>query len=174
MSVPRTASARSSVARIHRTEKSRIELDAILDKGAFDLKRIPEFEPDFLQHGHDHDHGDEVASLSFSSDRPVDPDKFQKWMGALLQLRGQDILRSKGILYYAGEDRRFAFQAVHMLADGDFIGPVKEGDPRRSKIVFIGRDLNRPALRRGFEACQTDDPRAAVEAEVARWSPPPA
>ena len=51
-------------ARIHRTQKSKIELAAILDKGAFDLKRILEFEPDFLEHGHDHDHGDEVASLS--------------------------------------------------------------------------------------------------------------
>src|SRR6266403_771456 len=63
-------------------------VDAILDKGAFDLKRILEFEPDFLHHGHDHDHEEAVKSLSFSADRPVDPEKFQKWMGALLQLRG--------------------------------------------------------------------------------------
>jgi G3E family GTPase len=42
-------------AHIFKTEKSRIGLDAILDKGAFDLKRILEFEPDFLHHGHDHD-----------------------------------------------------------------------------------------------------------------------
>jgi G3E family GTPase len=45
---------------------------------------------------------------------------------------------------------------VHMIADGDYIGAAKEGDPRKSKIVFIGRDLNRPQLRRGFEACQVD------------------
>ncbi len=69
-------------ARIHHTEKSRIELDAILDKGAFDLGRILEFEPDFLHSGHDHNHEDEVRSLSITADRPVDPDKFQKWMGA--------------------------------------------------------------------------------------------
>ncbi len=41
-----------------------------------------------------------------------------------------------------------------MIADGDFIGPWKQGEPRHSKIVFIGRNLNRPHLRRGFEACQ--------------------
>jgi G3E family GTPase len=40
-----------------------------------------------------------------------------------------------------------------MLADGDHIGPWKAGDPRQSRIVFIGRELNRPELRRGFEAC---------------------
>ena len=48
-----------------------------------------------------------------------------------------------------------------MIADGDFIGPWQEGDPRRSKIVFIGRDLNRPQLRRGFESCQVEDSAAA-------------
>jgi G3E family GTPase len=40
-----------------------------------------------------------------------------------------------------------------MIADGDFIGPWK-GEERISRIVFIGRNLNRPQLRRGFEACQ--------------------
>jgi G3E family GTPase len=43
-----------------------------------------------------------------------------------------------------------------MIADGDFIGPWKEGEKRQSRIVFIGRDLNRPQLRRGFESCQVD------------------
>ena len=47
----------------------------------------------------------------------------------LLQDRGQDLLRTKGILHYVNEDRRFAFQAVHMIADGDFIGPWKEANP---------------------------------------------
>ena len=87
---------------------------------------------------------------------------------------GQDLLRTKGILAYEGDDRRFAFQAVHMIADGDFIGPWKEGDPRRSKLVFIGRDLNRPLLRRGFEACQAGEDEAKINAEIARWSPPDA
>jgi len=80
--------------------------------------------------------------------------KFQQWMGTLLQEKGADILRTKGILAVEGDPRRFAFQAVHMMADGDFIGPWPEGTPRHSRLVFIGRDLNRPQLRRGFEACQ--------------------
>jgi G3E family GTPase len=45
---------------------------------------------------------------------------------------------------------------VHMIADGDFISEWKEGDPRTSRIVFIGRNLNRPRLRRGFEGCVAD------------------
>ena len=70
-----------------------------------------------------------------------------------MQSQGQNILRTKGILAYEGEERRFAFQAVHMIADGDFLAPWKADEKRVSRIVFIGRDLNRPALRRGFESC---------------------
>ena len=140
-------------ARIHRTQKSKIELDAILDKGAFDLKRILEFEPDFLHSGHSHDHGDEVASLSFSSERPVDPDKFQKWMGALLQLKGQDILRSKGILAIDGAPKRYVYQGVHMMMDADWGTPWKDSEKRASKLVFIGRNLDGENLKRGFEDC---------------------
>ena len=94
--------------------------------------------------------------MSFEVEKPIDPERFNAWIGALLAQKGQDLLRTKGILAYANEDRRFAFQAVHMMADGDFIGPWKEGAPRRSRIVFIGRNLNRPQLRRGFESCQAD------------------
>jgi G3E family GTPase len=75
------------------------------------------------------------------------------WIGALLATRRGDLLRTKGILDFAGERDRFVFQAVHMIADGDFVGPWRDGVPRRSKLVFIGRNLHRPQLRRGFEAC---------------------
>jgi G3E family GTPase len=94
--------------------------------------------------------------MSFEVERPIDPEKFNAWIGGLLADKGPDLLRTKGILSYANDNRRFAFQAVHMIADGDFIGPWKDGEPRNSKIVFIGRNLNRPQLRRGFEACQAD------------------
>ncbi len=140
-------------ARIFHTQKSQIELDAILDKGAFDLGRILEFEPDFLHSGHDHHHEDEVRSLSITADRPVDPDRFQKWMGALLQIKGADIFRSKGILAIDGAPRRYVYQGVHMMMDSDWGTPWKDGEKRSSKLVFIGRNLDGDNLQRGFEEC---------------------
>jgi len=140
-------------AKIHRTQKSEIDLGVILDKGAFDLNRILEFEPDFLEHGHDHDHEEEVTSLSVTADKPVDPEKFQKWMGALLQLRGGDIFRSKGILAIDGAPRRYVFQGVHMMMDSDWGSAWKNGEKRSSKLVFIGRNLDGDNLRRGFKDC---------------------
>ena len=146
---------------IRRSTKSDVPLEAVLGRDAFNLARILEREPEFLSGEDDHEHDSEVQSMSFQVSRPIDPEKFNAWISGLLAQKGQDLLRTKGILHYRGDDRRFAFQAVHMMADGDFVGHWKEGDPRRSKIVFIGRDLNRPQLRRGFEACQVEETAAA-------------
>ena len=141
-------------ARIHRAQRGNVPIAELLDRGAFDLNRAIELNPDFLSGEDSHEHNEDISSMSFEVERPLDPEKFNAWISALLAQKGQDLLRTKGILAYRNEDRRFAFQAVHMIADGDFIGPWKEGDPRRSRIVFIGRNLNRPLLRRGFESCQ--------------------
>ena len=143
-------------ARIHRTTRADLPVADILDQGAFDLQRVLAREPEFLDEDHEHSHNEDVSSMSFELTRLVDPEKFNAWISALLAEKGQDLLRTKGILAYPGEDRRFAFQAVHMIADGDFIGKWPEGE-RRSKLVFIGRNLNRPQLRRGFESCQVKE-----------------
>ncbi len=141
-------------ARIFRTEKCAAPLDQVLGQNAFDLKRVLEFEPDFLDTGHEHEHDDNIKSVSLTSDVPLDPDRFQAWFGRLLQTRGQDILRSKGILDMAGETERYVIQGVHMLMDGNFLGPWPAGKPRGSRLVFIGRNLDGMALKEGFEACK--------------------
>ncbi len=140
---------------IHRTERAALPIAHVMNQGAFDLARVLEREPDFLEDDA-HEHNEDVTSVSFEVARPIDPEKFNAWIGALLADKGPDLLRTKGILAYRGDDRRFAFQAVHMIADGDYIGPWKPDQPRVSRIVFIGRNLNRPLLRRGFESCQAD------------------
>ena len=151
--VERRIRAINRFAVIHRTERAALPIEQVLDRGAFDLQRVLEKDPGFLTED-EHEHSDEIGSVSLEMEQPIDPEKFNAWIGGLLALNGQDLLRTKGILAYAGEDRRFAFQAVHMIADGDFIGKWKAGEPRVSRIVFIGRNLNRPVLRRGFESCK--------------------
>ena len=129
-------------------------LDEIVGLNAFSLDRVLEVEPDFLESDHDHDHDDDITSVSFVSDTPLDFEKFQDWFGKLLQTKGQDILRSKGILDFKGQNERFVFQGVHMLMDGSPMGKWPENQPRNSRIVFIGRDINNMGLKEGFESCK--------------------
>src|SRR6516162_5513282 len=95
-------------ANIHRTERCAIPLPEVLNRGAFDLDRILDIEPQFLDaaddHEHDHDHGhahgdghhhhhahgglkhyhdEEMQSLSLASDRAMNPDAFFPWMQEL-------------------------------------------------------------------------------------------
>ena len=76
-----------------------------------------------------------------------------KWIGSVVAVQGVDILRSKGILAFKDEPRRFVFQGVHMLLDGDLQRAWKSDEPRDSRLVFIGRNLDKEALRAGFESC---------------------
>ena len=140
-------------AKIIRTDHCGAALDEVIGLDAFNLERVLAVEPDFLTSDHDHEHDDDVTSLSLTADAPLDLDKFQTWFGRLLQTRGQDILRSKGILDFKGEDDRYVFQGVHMLMDGAPMGVWPEG-ARQSRIVFIGRDLDSMGLEEGFAACR--------------------
>ena len=99
-----------------------------------------------------HEHDDEVGSISIEVEGDVDAERLNGWLGKLLMERGVDIFRMKGFISVAGESQRFVFQGVHMLFDGQ---PDREwGDePRRNQLVFIGRNLDEQDMREGFEAC---------------------
>ncbi|MCP4740329.1 MAG: GTP-binding protein, partial [Bosea sp.] len=166
-------------AKLHRTERCKVALSDVLERGAFDLDRILEIEPAFLEaddhdhdhdhdhhhhdhdhHHHDHSHGglkhyhdEDMQSLSLRTDKPLDPTKFMPWLQQLVASEGQKILRSKGILAFSDDDDRYVFQGVHMMLEGDHQRKWKDGERRESRVVFIGRELPEQVIRDGFESC---------------------
>jgi len=110
-------------------------------------------------HEHHHDehlhaiHDSEIRSVAFAHDGDIDPEKFMPWINDLVQSEGPNILRSKGILAFKKEPKRFVFQGVHMILDGNLQRDWKKDEKRVSRIVFIGRKLDEKALREGFYAC---------------------
>jgi G3E family GTPase len=167
------------LAPIRRAVRSDVPLDAILGRGGFDLDRIVDLEPEFLNpahgeaghvhdehcdhddhdHAHDHAHGhahadaQDIRGISLSAEQPLDGPRFTQWLDKLLAEQGPDILRAKGIIDVKGEDKRLVFQAVHMILEGDLQRPWKADERRWSRAVFIGRNLDETRLRTGFEAC---------------------
>ncbi|MEM7188418.1 MAG: GTP-binding protein [Pseudomonadota bacterium] len=144
-------------AKIIRTERCGASLDELIGLNAFSLNRVLLVEPDFLTSGHHHHHDDDITSISLVSAEPLDMEKFHEWFGELLRTKGQDILRSKGILDLKGEDSRYVMQGVHMLMDGAPMGSWPSED-RCSRLVFIGRNLEGMGLADGFAACQASPP----------------
>jgi G3E family GTPase len=151
-SVEAAIRAINPAAKLHRTTRCQLPISDVLDRNAFDLDRILDIEPDFLEEGHHHHHAEDIRSMSFEIRGDVDPDKFMPWIQELTQVQGGDILRCKGILAFKNEPRRFVFQGVHMLLDGDLQRDWKADEARVSRAVFIGRNLDRDAIRQAFFA----------------------
>ena len=158
-------------APLHYAQKCNVDIADVLERRAFDLDRILDIEPDFLvaeagRHDHNHDNGhhdhehglkhyhdEDVQSVSAQLDGDLDPNKFMPWIKQFTQTRGLDILRCKGIVSLKGDPKRFVFQGVHMMLDGEPQRDWKPGEKRESKVVFIGRDLDENEIREGFLAC---------------------
>jgi G3E family GTPase len=125
------------------TEHAPVEFDMHLHGAA------PLHERSFGSHHHDL----QVGSIGISDARALDPNKVNDWLSYLLQSRGQDILRMKGVLNFKNESRRYVFHGVHMMFDGALERAWGAGAERRSRLVFIGRHLDRHELEAGFESC---------------------
>ena len=99
-----------------------------------------------------HEHDDEVGSIAIECDGDVDEEKLNSWLSNLLSEKGIDIFRMKGFLSIKGDSRRFVFQGVHMLFNGQ---PDRSWDdlPRRNQLIFIGRNLDEQGMRQGFMDC---------------------
>jgi G3E family GTPase len=156
----------NAMAPVYRTQRARVDLGKLLGQGAFELDRIANLEQvhvhdEHCGHGHHHDHdhdgtglhGTDIASVSLQADAPMDQQRISAWLNALVASKGADILRAKGIIDVAGDERRLVFQSVHMLLEGDFQRPWKAGERRSSRLVFIGRRLDRGLLEAGFRRC---------------------
>ncbi|HTO29829.1 MAG TPA: GTP-binding protein [Pararhizobium sp.] len=194
-----TVRAINPSARIHRTERSNIDLTKVLDQGAFNLERALENDPHFLDHddhhdhdhvhgpdcghdhhdhhhhdhdhhGHDHHHHDHapspihdvtVQSVSLRGGE-MNPDRFFPWIQKITQTEGPNILRLKGIIAFKGDAERYVVQGVHMIIEGDHQRAWKDGEKRESRLVFIGRELDREKLERTFNACAATPVEAAA------------
>jgi G3E family GTPase len=143
----------NAYATIHKTTRSSVPLDAVLGKNAFDLDRILDIAPEFLEDVHVH-HDEAIQSVALTVSGDIDPEKFMPWINEFTQKEGPNILRCKGILSFKDEPKRFVFQGVHMILDGDLQRDWKSDETRQSKMVFIGHQLNRAAIEKAVEACR--------------------
>ena len=93
---------------------------------------------------------DRISSLVLRTDKPLDIDSLSTFMNDLLESHGKQLLRYKGVLNIAGEERRLVFQGVLKLYGFDWDTEWAEGEARESVMVFIADDLPEAKIREGF------------------------
>lgn len=145
-------------AEILTCERSKADLSKLIGISSFNIERCTELDPVLFSDAEGttkvHDLS-MVSSVGISIDGYLDVPKFNMFMAELLQTRAADLYRTKGVLSFAGQgDQKFVFQGVHEQIDfGPALTKWKPDEERVSKIVFIGRNLDRKTLTDAITAC---------------------
>jgi G3E family GTPase len=133
-----------------------VEPNSILNAGLFDPGSKSPDVAGWLNaeaHGHHHHHDERVTSFCLTFDRPLHWRTIGMWLELLIQTRGKDLLRIKGILNLEGQERPVALHAVqHVLHPPMLLNCWPDGDARTSRIVFITQDLPRSVIEHGMRA----------------------
>lgn len=150
-------------AALLKTSHAQVDANALFDTPRFSLDNVLAIEPDLLADSeHDHEHDASITSVSATASGPLDPVRFERWINQLVLRDGATLMRTKGVLDIHGEARRFHVHSVHMLLDSRPGRRWQVDEPRMSRMVFIGRNLEAEALRAGFAECQGRRMSAAV------------
>ncbi|XP_028754709.1 uncharacterized protein LOC114714169 [Neltuma alba] len=159
----------NGMAQIKQAKFGSVDMDFVLGVGGYDVERIESevhgdcsssssdhhesWQEHKGHHHHNHEHDSAVSSVSIVSEGTLDLDELDDWLERLIEEKGEDLYRMKGVLSVDGSDQRYVLQGVHSMMDGC---PGKTWGPeekRMNKLVFIGRNLNETALRKGFKGC---------------------
>ena len=134
-------------AEIVTSSHAEVDLDKIIGVGAFEpTQNLLDISTDFGPH---HDHDSSVTAVSFDVTSEVNLERFHNWIETLRTEQAETMFRMKGILAVHGQDRRYVLQGVHSLIDFRATQPWGS-EPRSSRLVFIGRNLDRAALQDCF------------------------
>jgi G3E family GTPase len=144
--------AMNPASKIYHTQQSNIEVNHVLGINAFDLEKKLEVDPGFLEE-EDHEHDDEVMSLFFREERPLDLDKLEDFLRVWLQEHGVDTFRYKGVLNIKNVKNRVVFQGIHMLFTSTADREWKSDEVKRSEFVIIGRNLDDAWFKEQFANC---------------------
>ena len=144
-------------APILRATHSKISPKELLNINAFDLERVLDFDPEFLDPDQEHEHDSTVTSVAYKFDGELNVNMMSRWIQRLITEDGANLYRYKGVLAVKGKKEKFVFQGVGMLFNGSFEGQWKKNEKRESRFVFIGKNLDGDFLKCGIEACRVTE-----------------
>jgi len=148
--------------------KKPVDMKDILGIHAFDLDRVNEMDPEFMDINAEHQHDESVSSIGFNfgPDQQLDLQRLMQWINTLISKYSLDLFRYKGVIAVKGMENKYVFQGVHMLFGGDFAKQPWGDAERKSCFCFIGKNIGRMKLKEGFEACIAQPLRWGVNKKV--------
>jgi G3E family GTPase len=150
----------NGAARVCQTRNSDVDIGMVLDLRSLDLEIRAE------QHDHNHAHTEDIETVTITTPGDLDGLKLSRWFRDLLAEFGERVMRMKGILNLRKDPDQFVFQGVHLLFEGRPGRAWAEDEERLNRLVFIGRDLDKDKITRGFMSCITTENGARTSEEI--------
>ena len=141
---------------IDRSSYAEVNLDAILGIQAFEVSQRAATEPAFLDNHYVHSHDPDIETCSVRIAGELDRERVEAAARDIAADYGADLLRWKGVLAVAGNDRRVALQGVHRIFEIHDLDRW-EGPHRDSRVVFIGKNLDSEELAERLRRCVARD-----------------
>ena len=120
-----------------------VPIAEVLDRNAFDLDRIIELEPDFLEEGHHHHHDEDMQSVSVRHRRRGRSGKVHALDLGPDPGRGAEHPALQGHRGLPGRAEALRLPGRAHDPRRRPAGRLEAGEKRESRVVFIGRDLER-------------------------------
>lgn len=98
-----------------------------------------------------------ISSHSFVFEEPLDILRFDIWLRLILNHKNMTLYRVKGILNFKALNEKLILQAVYKQYVSESGGLWNEQD-RTTKLVFIGKNLDKELLLNGLKVCCSDKP----------------
>lgn len=150
-------------ATVLETQFSKVPVDKVINVKAFDLAKTLEMDDGFLDVDAEHQHDTSISSFGIHIEGEFKPAELNQWLSKLMQEKGADLYRSKGILAIMGTDEKYVFQAVHMMMSmgssselGMSHTPWQEGEKKINKFCFIGKNLKKDEMIAELRECMFD------------------
>ncbi|RNA69959.1 CobW family GTP-binding protein [Alteribacter keqinensis] len=138
-------------AQIQSGSHGSVVIKDLLNKFSFDLHEKRLIEPSELN---SHHLDPDITAIVLTSENDMDMTAFEKWFGRIIDEKGEQMYRYKGIISAAGFEKRIVFQGVHMLFAGKAGSPWKTRGSRKSEFVIIGKDLDYEWFQSQFKTCE--------------------
>ncbi len=151
LKVEDTLNQLNPLAKKEKTTYAQFDQLDILNLAGYKIKTV-EKQTEEVEEKEGHLHTHEIRSFTFTLNKPFNFEKLSNWLNAMLLVNAGNIYRVKGILDIQGQEQKIVLQSVYT----DYVmgkGSEWQEEVKKSKIVFIGKNLDKLSLQNSLKTC---------------------
>jgi G3E family GTPase len=92
-----------------------------------------------------------LRTFTLERSEPLDEEAFGDWLGGLVETRGADVLRMKGVVHFRGQKSPQLVESFRHFRSETVVLPAWPPEDRRTRLAFITRGVDQHTIERSLE-----------------------